>query len=1856
MATTAPGRLLLASAALVLLALVAQGPAWASGSRAASWTPLVTLTTEPSDRGKFNPAFACDVDDDCLLAFSRGGGDLYYKMRPNGSDWPTDNGALVFNDTTSTKQEQAQVAVYGENKGWVLAYRNKNDANLYSIRVAYITKADAFNGEMWMGAEKGIGQRVSVSEVKGKNNNRLPTIAADKNSNVVVVWQAQYSFALGDDVNIGNDKDLISVSFPIRVGGGPITASDVTMVTSVFSGIEDDIFQDRNPVLLSSSQSQRMVVAATATNGGGQADIMFGETKVDVCGWKDRVRVTNLDAKDADITIAASPHDDYWLAAWEHRAVGIRFARIAPNEQGNLKVDSLGFIAPLGFPNTQGDEQVVLVADPNKPQHWAVFYRFRVSEERIFHLVFRVSTDDGESWSRAYYLTDEPSDNYHRFIPVATLGGEFLFVSNGVDNVTFAKTSSDELYAIENFTENQTVPDLDFRENDSDAACFIVELPRNGSHLQLGEYIRGLAPKVIRCLQIVVPDAPSDTVIHMNLEVLFDLDLVAEYLELCPFNYVGIREEARLTSGDFGLAQIGSMPRRACAARRYDNVNVEAASVFILAASDDRGLPGENRAALPLSIEAWASPTREDVPDQGDQVIEFEHRTAGSYLELRAHLEDSTFVHGEIVVTTAYMEIASELVIRRGVNISLVAQDGLSVYIQGDDILHVKPGAVLWRLQGIEFSRNKLDIEIPGSNITNSNVTIPPRDGGLMLVQGRVGKIESCVFSKSKAYGSLGQRVGGAILLDGQVDAIVNTTFDQMHATEGGAISISTQGIIALIYGCTFSGNRQRDMKTGMAGAIAVSGHIGTIQASVFEENRSNGVGGAIAVDLTGSINRILETDFIGNYAGLYGGALHFGISSHFPTLWRGGTLRGNTASGGAAVFAKGVLAPLVDDETCTAGEACMQDLSVSSNEGTIGGALYFEENPQLAAFALSDIAFSSNLATQGTGAALVVAGATVLKLSASTFELNSVTEHGGAMSLESGAEADLTDVTFVNNTADLQGGALYVGAGGYLSASACEFTDNAAFLTCREYPVCQLKEVEGDRQPCESRDGWIAFLNETEVAPNAMGCTKGVGGSVYLAAGVTAHIHQSKFSGANPIPNVDLDASYSDSSGEELFLKNQAGRHVYSESRFRLSESEFDGDAGSFAPSTSVMGCPGTCASTGTCTAEGQPSPSVKLGPDGLAVVSWTWTFGEDSAQSDAMSSASIICEEGMEQVPTLEDGMLTCERCARGSYVEDSMKGCIACPNELQTTLDVATSISDCVAPVGFYQVQVDSDEDGGASEVQVIPCTEGFQCGDQGQTLESLELAPGFWRPSIYAETVLECPQKEYCIGGGGTGKKNVSSDSRSRVLSSWPEPIYCREGHTGPYCAVCKDGYSKHGTETCKECNEATLTRERGIFAGVTIIVLLLWPCFIAANFYEALSTRDDTQRRRRCRPCGSLKASLRRVRDTVREARGPITITIGLIQVTTGFQRVFGPTYDWWGEWSMLPTSMSLVTLDASVLPTSLVGDVTFVCDSFEDGSRAMRFDLSTKCEDLGWVHTYAIAMALLYVIGPIVLFVVLIHGSHKPALERAVFLHELYKDPSASDKRTAIRILRKFYEVFELLRKYLLTSVVLLVADGTLGQVAFGLYITFFYTLLQTSMRPYDKWEDNLLATVAHTQLFSVLGMLLFASIAEDSDSLGSVTLCILLIGPCLAICFGFRRICSGRRRNVRSGSAGGASDASSSSGPQSDAGLGEVSGAGQGADTPQSMVLQAKGDEPASWVSAGPPAQQQIADAEPVSASSLVVDCDADLSSESSMDAPPGPELGSPLSIDVVMMDEGATDHDVDENGPKHRNSLTLQ
>ena len=178
-----------------------------------------------------------------------------------------------------------------------------------------------------------------------------------------------------------------------------------------------------------------------------------------------------------------------------------------------------------------------------------------------------------------------------------------------------------------------------------------------------------------------------------------------------------------------------------------------------------------------------------------------------------------------------------------------------------------------------------------------------------------------------------------------------------------------------------------------------------------------------------------------------------------------------------------------------------------------------------------------------------------------------------------------------------------------------------------------------------------------------------------------------------------------------------------------------------------------------------------------------------------------SCVCAEGYQQNEATPP---TCEPCPLGAY-KDSKDNilCTACDQDTTTVAVGATNKSlDCVCLAGKYDANVQP------TSTRCLTCPQNTQCVNPATTLESLPLVPGYWRQSRTAIQIRPCFTAAACHGG-----PNVS----------------CAMGQTGPYCAVCADGYFGGGDGVlCEPCEGFVfLTVLPSIIIGVSMLLVLTY---------------------------------------------------------------------------------------------------------------------------------------------------------------------------------------------------------------------------------------------------------------------------------------------------------------------------------------------------------------------------------------------------------------------------------------------
>ncbi|GMH48343.1 hypothetical protein TrRE_jg8423 [Triparma retinervis] len=264
----------------------------------------------------------------------------------------------------------------------------------------------------------------------------------------------------------------------------------------------------------------------------------------------------------------------------------------------------------------------------------------------------------------------------------------------------------------------------------------------------------------------------------------------------------------------------------------------------------------------------------------------------------------------------------------------------------------------------------------------------------------------------------------------------------------------------------------------------------------------------------------------------------------------------------------------------------------------------------------------------------------------------------------------------------------------------------------------------------------------------------------------------------------------------------------------------------------------------------------------------------GTEVSATNGVRLSSTPCPVGSYSTGFLDD----CLPCEVGKYAASSgSQTCSFCSNAVKgsTTEHMgARTEGDCGCTVGFFKSTVTGD----CEAVQ-----EGVSKNVTSMNVTTLHLEPNYWRNSENSVDIRRCFSDSACLGGA-----NPSS--------------YCDEGHTGPYCGVCKPGFSGVGSSTsgmqCVRCGgDQTLT----IALGVTLFALLLLLPLAYFNYkrrknkqgdVEALeSTADDVKR-----VLAKKKLLGKKVKAAQKFRQGVQTVSkilLSYVQIVSGFSFNFG---------------------------------------------------------------------------------------------------------------------------------------------------------------------------------------------------------------------------------------------------------------------------------------------------------------------------------------------------------------------------
>eukprot|EP00903_Cladosiphon_okamuranus_P018352 g16884.t1 len=420
------------------------------------------------------------------------------------------------------------------------------------------------------------------------------------------------------------------------------------------------------------------------------------------------------------------------------------------------------------------------------------------------------------------------------------------------------------------------------------------------------------------------------------------------------------------------------------------------------------------------------------------------------------------------------------------------------------------------------------------------------------------------------------------------------------------------------------------------------------------------------------------------------------------------------------------------------------------------------------------------------------------------------------------------------------------------------------------------------------------------------------------------------------------------------------------------------------------------------------------------------------------------------------------------------------------------------------------------------------ENTEATQPGTTLETLDIARGYWRATNDSDNVLACYNADACIGG------RTGADD------------FCAPGYTGPYCAVCETDFFPSLSYTCTRCSSS---RRGGLMAAIVIAVLVV-SCALVATVQYLVSTKQLEE--------GNAGCFRRRILRAI--PLQALKIIVVVWQILTQFADAASVTYP--GVYQDFLSAIDVVNFDlGSVLsagclwfnvdfhdrllvntlgPLVVVGLLgitywiamyrnnsitasgdavveqiryrhqtvlllvtfliyssvsstvfqTFACETLDDGIEYLRADYTILCKDAKHkaFEVYAGIMFAVYPIGIPLLYSILL-------LQRRDVLASADVDKTRAQSISSLwepyRPERFYYEVVECGRRIMLTGVVVFISPSDAAQIAITMLLAFFFLAIFEMLRPYASESDMWICRGGHVIVFLSMFYLLLQKLGN---------------------------------------------------------------------------------------------------------------------------------------------------------------------
>ena len=203
-------------------------------------------------------------------------------------------------------------------------------------------------------------------------------------------------------------------------------------------------------------------------------------------------------------------------------------------------------------------------------------------------------------------------------------------------------------------------------------------------------------------------------------------------------------------------------------------------------------------------------------------------------------------------------------------------------------------------------------------------------------------------------------------------------------------------------------------------------------------------------------------------------------------------------------------------------------------------------------------------------------------------------------------------------------------------------------------------------------------------------------------------------------------------------------------------------------------------------------------------------------------------------------------CKPCPAGTYDAGDLATCNPCPLGTQSSAVGAPSVAFCNCPANSYRTPLSDVTD--PTAVNCSPCPNGANCPGEGDN--RAYASAGNWRDySVDAVVFYGCnagyevplPLVTYSVNrlGGDSSLVTTSADAGSTLCGELHTPgacvsplraSSCRQGHTGPLCALCIPGWAIQNNY-CAPCSSSQAIVAWGV--GPQVVAAVLGGGFVLA---------------------------------------------------------------------------------------------------------------------------------------------------------------------------------------------------------------------------------------------------------------------------------------------------------------------------------------------------------------------------------------------------------------------------------------